>query len=114
MMTNPFDLTTQFQNVTSTFWNNTEYHYEVSPGRLANLKTMHKAQYDRAVERYRAALQGKGWRSTRQVECLLGVAETIANAFLRKLLSNNLIERRPRGGNDNYVRSQGWEWQWKQ
>lgn len=114
-MTTHFDFVTQVQSVSNTFWNDlTNHKYEVSAGRLKHLEALHTAQYDRAVARYRAVLSGKGWCSTGQIECLLGVGETVANAFLRKLVKQGVIERRPRDGEDKYVRNRGWEYRWKQ
>lgn len=114
-MTSHFDLASQVQDAGKTFWGDlTTHRYEVSPGRLAHLKHLHNAQYENAIERYRSAMINKDWLTTGEIECLIGVGKTVANAFLRKMVKNGVLERRPRDGKEKYTTNRGWEYKWKQ
>ena len=88
------------------------YIYEVSPGRLKHLAEMHQKQTNKAIARYRSVMEGKGWMSTGEIEQALGVGETIANAFLRKLVKKGYLFKRPKGGTEKYIRNRGWEYRW--
>ena len=79
------------------------------PWVVANLARGPKCMTEKALARYKAALQD--WTSTSQLEMRLGMTPTSANSTLRRYLALGLIERRPRGG--VYVRTRGWEWKWK-
>lgn len=81
--------------------------------RKANILKAHEGQTRKAMAKYKLAMAGKGWMNTSRVEIALGCCATVANDFLRKLLTNNIIERRPAGGGE-YVRNKGWEWRWKE
>ena len=82
-----------------------------STKQLAHLKDIHSAQTEAAAMRYVQALKDGKWRSTYDIECLLGLPVTAANAFLRKLLSLGYLVRRPKGNTPTYVKNRGWEWQ---
>ena len=86
-------------------------NYEVSEGRLEHLKANHKLQTDRAIAKYRAAMYGRGWLTTADIENLLGFECTVANAFLRKLYKKGYIKREPRDGGA-YIKNRGWKFMW--
>ena len=86
-------------------------NYEVSPGRLQHLKANHKLQTERAIAKYRAVMYGRGWLTTADIENLLGLESTVANAFLRKLHAKGYIKREPRDGGA-YIKNRGWKFMW--
>ena len=83
-----------------------------SQNQIDNIYKAHEKHTNKAIDRYRAAMIGKGWMTTAKVEMAIGCAATTANPFLRKLFNElKLIERRPRDGKP-YNRRAGWEWRW--
>lgn len=81
--------------------------------RLQNLLLGGPSQTPAAIERYRKAMQGKGWRTQRQIENSLGYASTVSTDFLKKLLDLGYVERRNKGGAEVFARRLGYEWRWK-
>ena len=81
--------------------------------RLQNLLLGGPSQTPAAIERYRKAMQGRGWRTQRQIENSLGYATTVSTAFLKKLLDLGYVERRNKGGAEVFSRRIGFEWRWK-
>lgn len=110
-----FGLVEQLRTVKNTFWHDPDWRKVPRSARQTeHLKEIHKAQTDRAVERYAEALTGQGWVTTAKLEALLGMYASECNAFLRKLYAMGVIERRPRGNAERYIRNRGWEWKWKE
>lgn len=81
--------------------------------RLRNLALGAKAQSDKAIVRYRAVMEGKGWMTQRQIENALGYAATVSTCYLAKLLREEHVERRNRDGAKKFDRRSGYEWRWK-
>lgn len=81
--------------------------------RRRNLALGAKAQTDKALARYRAVMEGRGWMTQRQVENALGYAATVSTCYLAKLLREEHVERRNRDGAAKFDRRSGYEWRWK-
>ena len=81
--------------------------------RLKNLLLGGPSQSAKALERYRAIMEGKGWMTRQQIENALGYASTVSTRFLEKLLSERRIERRNRGGSPVFKKREGYEWRWR-
>lgn len=66
-------------------------------------------QTQAAVDRYQAAMQGKGWMTRRQVEEALGTTDNSCEHFLKRLLNDyGLVERRKAK-----TKQLTYEWRWK-
>ena len=76
-----------------------------------NLAKGNKAQVSRTHEKYARHL--KDWTRTADFEARMGGATTVYNTTLRKYFARGILERRPAGGTQQYVRNVGWEWRWK-
>lgn len=71
------------------------------------------AQTAKAIRRYQAVMQGRGWLTQSQIEGALGYAATVSTGFLHKLHEKlKLIERRNRNGAAKFDRRTGYEWRW--
>jgi len=80
-------------------------------GRVQHLRDIHAQQTAKAIARYRKAMYGRGWLTTADIENLLGLGCTVANAFLRKLHRLGHIKQEPRDGG-KYIKNRGWKWMW--
>lgn len=72
-----------------------------------------QAQTNKAIRRYKAVMQGRGWLTQTQIEGALGYAATVSTGFLHKLNKElKLIERRNKNGAPKFDRRTGYEWRW--
>jgi len=81
---------------------------------LEHLTELHQVNQDAATTRYQLAMQGRGWMSTFELECALGLKRFCCRPKIDHLLEEGLVERRNRGGAERYSKRGGWEWRWKE
>ena len=74
-------------------------------------KRVHALVFERAKERYRKVMEGKGWMMQAEVEAALGNAREGSKQFLHKLLERGLVTSRNRGGGEFKCRL-GRDWMW--
>jgi hypothetical protein len=83
-----------------------------SPSQLEALRRLHVGNLEQADGRYREAMSGRGWLSTYQVECALGLGRFCAKDKLERLRARGLVSRRNRDGEASYNRRRGYDWKW--
>lgn len=83
-----------------------------SEGQLNHLRAMHAENRRQADGRYREVMEGRGWLTSYQVECALGLGRFCAKDKLLRLLAEGLVARRNRDGERKYNRKRGYEWKW--
>lgn len=74
-------------------------------------KRVHALVFERAKEKYRNAMEGKGWMMQADVESALDNARGGSTQFLHKLLAQGLVTNRNRGGGEFKCRL-GRDWMW--
>lgn len=87
-------------------------HPTRSEGQLGHLRAMHAENRRQADARYSDAMAGRGWMTTYQVECALGLGRFCAKDKLLRLRAEGLVARRNRDGERKYNRKRGYEWKW--
>ena len=80
--------------------------------RLQNLLLGGPSQRTKAIARYKAVMEPRGWMTQRMIENLLGYASTVSTDFLGVLLGLGLVKRRNKGGAKTFSKREGYEWQW--
>lgn len=74
-------------------------------------KRIHALVFERAKEKYRKAMEGKGWMMQADVEAALDNVRGGSKQFLHKLLAHGLVTSRNRGGGEFKCRL-GRDWMW--
>ena len=74
-------------------------------------KRVHALVFERAKEKYRNVMEGKGWMMQADIEAALDNARGGSTPFLQKLLANGLVTNRNRGGGEFKCRL-GRDWMW--
>ena len=74
-------------------------------------KRIHALVFERAKEKYRKAMEGKGWMMQADVEAALDNVRGGSKQFLHKLLAHGLVTSRNRGGGEFKCRL-GRDWIW--
>lgn len=80
--------------------------------RMQNLLLGGPSQRTKAIDRYRAVMEPRGWMTQALIENLLGYGSTVSTGFLRVLLELGLVKRRNKGGVKTFNKRQGYEWKW--
>lgn len=74
-------------------------------------KRIHALVFERAKEKYRKAMEGKGWMMQADIEGALDNVRGGSKQFLHKLLAHGLVRSRNRGGGEFKCRL-GRDWMW--